>query len=67
MDFEDKKFSFLCGRITGFFVMYFIFTTLLYLILKYLNKLPSDFLYVYMFQFTLFIVLVGVIIKFLLK
>lgn len=51
----------------GFIVMYFIFTIVLYLILKFLNKLPENWGIFHIIILTLIIVLVGTILRKLLK
>ena len=51
----------------GYIIMYFIFTTVLYFILRFFNKLPETWNYFYIAIITLFIVLIGRLIRLLLK
>lgn len=51
----------------GYIAMYFIFTTVLYFLLKFLNKLPETWGYIHVIVITLFMVLLGKLIKMLLK
>lgn len=69
MDFENKKQKKTekIGEIAGFVIMYFIFTTILYFLLYLIHKLPADWTYFHVIIITLFIVLVGALIKKLLK
>jgi len=53
--------------VIGYIIMYFIFTTVLYFILKYFDKIPENWNYIHMMVITLFIVLLGKLIKILLK
>tara|TARA_Y100000310_G_scaffold336305_1_gene420453 strand:- start:509 stop:709 length:201 start_codon:yes stop_codon:yes gene_type:complete len=55
------------GKVIGFLVMYIIFTTILYFILKLLGKLPENWNYMYVVLITIFIVLLGILIKLLLR
>ena len=55
------------GEITGFLLMYFIFTTILYFLLKWLDKIPDSWSFIYISMITLFIVLLGFLINILLK
>ena len=47
--------------------MYFVFTTIFYFILKLLNKIPDSWGYFHVLILTLFIVLLGTLIKLLLR
>jgi len=55
------------GKIIGYLVMYLIFTMILYYILKLLNKLPGSWGIFHIASITLFIFLLGTLIKLLLK
>ena len=55
------------GKIIGYLIAYFIFTTILYFILKFSKRVPSDWGYPHIMILTLFIVLLGTLIKLLLK
>jgi len=51
----------------GYLFSYLIFTTILFLVLKLLNKLPASWTYFDIVIITLLIVILGNILKFLLK
>jgi len=51
------------GEKIGYLVMYLLFTTILYFILKLLNKFPDDWNYFYIMGLIFIIVLIGVLIK----
>lgn len=51
------------GEILGFAIMYLIFTTILYFILDFFEKLPSNWNYFTLAMATLFLVLIGILIK----
>lgn len=55
------------SMIIGYLIMYFIFTTILYFILRLLNKIPENWNYVHIMFITLLIVIIGKSIKWLLK
>ena len=55
------------GFAAGFTLSYFVFTTLLYFILKFVNKLPNDWTYFHIVGITLSIIIIGIIIKKLFK
>jgi hypothetical protein len=61
MDFKDKNRKF--GKELGFIFSYFIFTTILFFVLKTLNKLPLGWNYFYIMWITLLIVLVGLLFR----
>lgn len=65
--FDENKSSEKFGRIVGGVVMYFVFTTILFFILRFLNKLPEKWNYFHVILITIFIVLLGSLIKMLLK
>jgi len=51
----------------GYLFSYFLFTTIFYYILKFLNKLPENWSYYHIIGITLLIVLIGTILKKILK
>lgn len=55
------------GERVGYIVMYFIFTTFLYFILSFLNKLPENWGYFHVVLLTITIILVGTLLKMLLR
>ena len=55
------------GKIAGFIAVYFVFTTILYFILVLLKKIPENWNYGYVVLLTMFIVLLGTLIKMLLR
>jgi len=66
MQFEQNKKIENLGEKIGFMFSYFLFTTILFVILLLLNKLPNR-NYFYVMGITFFIVVIGEIIKRLLK
>ncbi len=65
MDFKPKKDK--IPQIIGYTIMYFIFTTILFFILILTDKLPINWNYFHVLIITLFIILLGRLIKLLLK
>ena len=55
------------GKWTGYVIMYFIFTTILFFILKLLHRIPENWNYFHVVLITIMIVLLGTLIKMLLK
>ena len=55
------------GQRVGFLFSYLVFTTILYFILTLLNKLPNDWSYLSVVLITLAIVIIGFILKKVLK
>ena len=55
------------GKNLGFAVMYLIFSFILYFILTFLKKIPENWGFFHIFMITLFLVLLGTLIRFLLK
>jgi len=55
------------GEMLGYIIMYLIFTTILFFILKFLNKLPTSWTYLHVMALTLLIVLFGMLIRRILK
>jgi len=62
MKFNKKEKIRKFGERTGFILMYIIFTTILYFVLKFLNKI-SNLNYFYVLNFTLSITLLGILLK----
>jgi len=67
MIFEENKIIEEYGEKAGFLLAYIIFTTILYFIFFFLNKLPTIRSYWYLITATLMITIIGLIIKRLLK
>ena len=67
MKFEENKNFEIFGWKIGYLFSYFLFTTALFLILAFLNKLPNNWDYLNIMLITIFIALVGIIFKRLLK
>ena len=64
----DKKNNFeLWGKRIGYVLSYFLFTTILYLILYFTEKLPKSWTYFHILFITLSIMLIGVILQRVLK
>ena len=63
MKFEESKGFENLGKRAGYVLGYFLFTTVLYFILKALNKLPSNWGYVHVMWIVLVIALIGAGIK----
>ncbi len=66
MNFEVKSVKSFNKKI-GYVFMYLVFTTIFYYILKLLNKIPESWNYLHILPLTLFIVLLGTLIKLLLR
>lgn len=62
-----KKKSRKIGKIIGYVGMYIIFTIILYFVLYFLHKLPETWNFLHIIMISLFIVLLGTLIKLLLK
>ena len=67
LKFDEKKTEEKYGKIIGYVIAYLIFTTILFFILKVLNKMPESWNYFHIMAITLLIVFVGIFIKKLLK
>lgn len=67
MIFEQNKGVEKFGEKVGYIFAYFFFTTILFLILMLLNKIPSSWSYMNIMAITFIIALVGMITKRLLK
>ncbi len=63
-DNESSKKS---GEYIGYILMYLVFTTILYLILRFIDKLPNGWNFLHVTSITLLIILVGKSIKLVLK
>ena len=63
---QSKKIGGL-GEKIGFIFAYFLFTTILFFILKLLNKVPASWGYFHIMGITILIILLGFLIQRLLK
>ena len=63
MIFEQNKSIESLGEKLGFIFSYFLFTTILYLILSLLKKIPESWSYIYVMGITILIALTGIVIK----
>ena len=63
LNFEEKQETSKTGRFFGFFISYVVFTTILYLILNLLNKLPENIGYFHMYILTIYIILIGILTR----
>lgn len=59
MKFEQSKSVEKIGEKIGYIFSYFIFTTILFFILTFLNKLPSSWTYFHIMAVTLLVALIG--------
>ena len=57
---SNKKERF--GEKIGYILSYFVFTTILYFLLKLLNKIPSHWTYLHIMVITFLIALIGVLV-----
>jgi len=55
------------GKIIGYITGYFLFTTVLYLILTWLDKIPQTWNYFYLALIILFLTLIGALLQRILK
>lgn len=67
MKFEEDKSAEKFGVKIGYILAYFLFTTILFYILKFSHKLPGSWSYFHVMGITLLVVLVGLGIARLLK
>jgi len=67
MEFKDKGNFKVAGIIIAVIFMYFVFTTVLYFILKFTHRLPASWSYISLSIVTTFVILSGSLIKLLLK
>lgn len=63
MIFEQNNSIKRLGEKIGYVFSYFLFTAILFFILRLLNKIPSFYSYFHIVIITLLIVLIGIIIK----
>jgi len=66
MDFNKKENTRKLGERIGFILMYFIFTTLLYFVLKFLGRIPN-WNYFHIVFLTLAITLTGILLDKILR
>ena len=55
------------GKVIGYISAYFLFTTVLFLILEFLNRIPENWDYPYIMLITLIVIIISVLVKKLLK
>jgi hypothetical protein len=67
MIFEQEKTLEKYGEKAGYVFAYFLFTTVLFFVLTFFEKIPESWSYFTIMGITLIIVLIGVVIKSLLK
>ena len=67
LNFDKKQEINKIGRFLGFLFSYFIFTTILYLILNILNKLPQGVGYFHIYLLTAYIVSIGILMRKIIK
>jgi len=63
MNFDEGKRIEKIGIISGYILMYLIFTTIFYFILTYFKKIPSSWGYIHVSILSLILMLVGKLIK----
>lgn len=63
---QDRRFE-IVGKKIGYVIGYFIFTTILFYVLHFMNKLPRSWSYVHVMGITISIAMFAVIVKRLLK
>ena len=67
MIFEGFKTVEKLGEKLGYIFSYFLFTTILFLILIFLKKIPESWSYFHVMGITIFIAVIGIVIRRLLK
>ncbi len=67
MNFNETDKFFRIGEKLGFISGYFIFTTVIYLVLSFLNKLPNSWDYTHVTIITLLVTLINISINRFLK
>jgi hypothetical protein len=67
MRFEDNKDEEKGWKIIGFILSYFVFTTVLFFLLRFLKKIPSSWSYLNIMIITLIITATGMILSKYLK
>ena len=63
MNFNETNHLFKIGEKLGFVASYFIFTTFIYFMLLFLNKLPNSWDYIHIAGITLLVTLINMLIK----
>ena len=63
MNFNETNQFFKIGEKLGFVTSYFIFTTFIYLVISFLNKLPDSWGYINVATITLLVTLVNISIN----
>lgn len=67
MNFEKNRKLGVFGNVLGFLFSYLLFTTMLFLIISILNKLPVQNSIFYVIKITLIIIIIGLVLEKLLK
>ena len=67
MLFNENELMDKAGIMAGFVFGYFLFTTILFFLLTFLNKIPEDWTYLHIASLTLLITLIGAFLKYLLR
>jgi hypothetical protein len=67
MFFQEERPFYGLGRAAGFLFSYFLFTTILFWILAFLEHLPAQWTYLHVVAVTLSILLAGMIVRRLLR
>lgn len=67
MKFDNKKTAEKLGKMIGFIIAYFLFTTIIFFIFSFTKRIPEGWTYFHIAGITLAITLLGVLIKQLLK
>jgi len=65
--FRQKEKGEKFGKVIGYIIMYFVFTTILYFVFVFLKKLPENWNYFHIILVTIFITLLGSLLKLLLR
>ncbi|MEK6855101.1 MAG: hypothetical protein AABX73_02680 [Nanoarchaeota archaeon] len=66
MNLKDRK-NKKTAEIIGYVIMYFIFTTILYFILRFLERIPPGWSYFHVMGISILVVLIGRTIKIFLR
>lgn len=64
---EESKTPYKGGKVVGYLFSYFVFTTILFFALTLLKKMPSSWTFFHIMGITLFIAILGGILKKLLR
>lgn len=67
MRFEENKFAEKLGVKIGYLFGYFLFTTILFFLLRLTDKIPSNWIYLDIMIITFLITLIGITLKKFLK